>query len=161
MQDELKKDPYFEEFINIPLIRAGRKLQLAFFREAVAPEGLSIQEFRTLLILSGLQDTHLRELARAGRFDPTHVSRTAAQLERKGLLSRADDPDDSRRKRIVITDAGRDMIARIWPRAKAFDARIQQALGATQFSALRQGLVAILALEDLEPGGDIGAYAAE
>ncbi len=160
MQDDARQDDFFDHFINIPLIRAGRKLQLAFFKDAVQPAGLSIQEWRTLLALARLEDTHLRELARQGRLDATHVGRAAAGLEKKGLVALYDDPDDHRRRRVKMTEAGHGMIARIWPKARALDAKIRAELGDEAFADLRKSLVAILDMEELEPEGDVKVIAA-
>ena len=78
--DATENDLYFEQFINIPLIRAGRKLQLEFYKDALSPIGVSIQEWRTLLFIVRLKDGHMREIARYGRLDATHTSRAVSRL---------------------------------------------------------------------------------
>jgi len=146
-----ENDPYFEQFLNISLIRAGRKLQLSFYKDAIAPVGLSIQEWRALLFVERLQDAHMRQIARYGRLDATHTGRAVAKLVAKGLVSRFDDPDDTRRKRIRPTQAGSDMVAQIWPKARALDEKVRERLGKTRYGVLREALDMILDMEELEP----------
>ncbi len=143
------KSVYFEEFINIPVVRASRRLRNIFFREALQPEGLSVQEWQVLLNLDGIGDTHLRELARTGHLDPTHVSRTARALEKRGLVRRYDDQKDTRRKRITTTKAGKAVIARVWPKALEMDARVRTIIGSESHQALRMACTAILEAKDL------------
>ncbi|KMW57916.1 hypothetical protein AIOL_002884 [Candidatus Rhodobacter oscarellae] len=156
-----KNDPYFREFINIPLIRASRKMQNAFYRAALAPRGLSIQEWRTLLVCTRLKDDHLRAIARWGVLDATHVSRATASLETKGLVRRYADPKDVRRKRIAITQAGEALVAEIWPEAQSLDAHIRASLGEAEYAALRTALMQILDTELLAPAAREGSLAAE
>lgn len=146
------KNYYFERFINVPIIRTGRKLQNMFYREALQPEGISLQEWRVLLNLDGMGDTHLRELARVGHLDPTHTSRTVRALERRGLLTRYADQKDNRRTRLKTTQEGHELIARIWPIALELDAHIKSHIGPAQYQLLQDACLAVLDVPEFKPG---------
>ena len=140
-------DAIFGDFINVPVIRAGRRLQLHFYKTALAPLDMSIQEWRTLYYLEQFGETHLRELARFGHLDPTHVSRTATALEDRGLIRRYDDPSDNRRKRMAITETGQALVKQVWPHAKAMTEMVKDHLGDRDFAALVSALDKILGID--------------
>lgn len=157
----LDDDAYFERFLNAPLIRAGRKLQQVFYREAIAPTGLSVQQWRTLLIVNRLQEAHMREVARAGFLDATHVSRAVSGLERKGLVQVTPDGEDARRKRVRILPAGNALVDEVWPKAVALDQAMRDKLGAERYATLREALSLILDSEEIEIPDATGPLAAE
>ncbi|MEO1795827.1 MAG: MarR family winged helix-turn-helix transcriptional regulator [Pseudomonadota bacterium] len=150
----------FAAFINIGLDRAMRHTRAAFVAGTLTGEGLSLQEWRSLLNLSRYGDCHLRELSRRAGLDATHTSRAITELEKRGYVRRYDDTEDSRRKRLCTTETGDDLVDRVWAQALGLDARIQQRLGKTRYRALVEALDMIreMTIEDLQ--GDV-AVAAE
>jgi DNA-binding MarR family transcriptional regulator len=61
---------------------------------------------------SGLR---VNEVARAVVLSPTGMSRFVDRLEREGLVRREPDPADRRALQVVLTEAGRDLLRRMWP----------------------------------------------
>ncbi|MEX0287005.1 MAG: MarR family winged helix-turn-helix transcriptional regulator [Paracoccaceae bacterium] len=116
-------------FLNIRLIRTASKVALLFQREALRPNGLSVQEWRVLLNVAKLGDCHLRELSRIATIDPSHVSRGAKALEQRGLIQRNPDPDDARRTRLSVTDEGTELVDKIWPLAIDLNRRFAEEIG--------------------------------
>ena len=57
----------------------------------------------------------VNELARAIVLSPTGMSRFVDRLEREGLVRREPDPADRRALQVVLTEAGRDLLRRMWP----------------------------------------------
>ena len=112
------------DFLNINMHRATRKLTLMFHRDVLRPEGLSIQEWRSLLNLGKFGDCHLRELSRLAGLDASYVSKATLELEKKGLVRSYDDSTDPRRKRLTVTKKGSAKIDRIWPQAVALSGRV-------------------------------------
>lgn len=55
----------------------------------------------------------MRELAARMCCEPSNVTFVVDRLERRGLLERRPDPDDRRVKRLVLTDRGADLRARL------------------------------------------------
>ena len=149
------------DFLNISMHRATRKLTLMFVRDVLRPEGLTIQEWRSLLYLRKFGNRHLRDLARLAGLDPSHVSKAVADLQRKGLVQASDDKTDGRRKQLAVTENGLAAIDRIWPQAIGLSDRIEADIGKAKFQALKAGLVAILEIEDLSSEGLNRVHATE
>jgi DNA-binding MarR family transcriptional regulator len=55
------------------------------------------------------------ELAREVVLHPTAMSRFVDRVENAGYVRREPDPDDRRALQIVLTDAGVDLLRRMWP----------------------------------------------
>lgn len=135
-----RNDLDFDDFVNIDLARAMKRLQSNFQKNALKNAGLTLQEWRSLLNLARFGDTHLRELARLASLDATHTSRAALELENKGFVRRYDDEADSRRKRLAVTPEGHAVVDTVWAQARALDADVRKLLGKTRYRALREAL---------------------
>jgi DNA-binding MarR family transcriptional regulator len=57
----------------------------------------------------------VNELAREVVLSPTAMSRFVDRVEREGYVKREPDPDDRRALQIVLTDAGVDLLQKMWP----------------------------------------------
>jgi len=57
----------------------------------------------------------VNQLAREVALTPTAMSRFVDRVEKAGYVRREPDPDDRRALQITITDAGRDLLRRMWP----------------------------------------------
>ena len=57
----------------------------------------------------------VNELAREVVLSPTAMSRFVDRVENAGYVRREPDPDDRRALQIVVTDAGVDLVRRMWP----------------------------------------------
>jgi DNA-binding MarR family transcriptional regulator len=81
----------------------------------------------------------VNELAREVVLSPTAMSRFVDRAVAAGVVVREPDPDDRRAQQVVLTDAGRDLLRRMWPVyrrgiAEHFAAQLDgdpKALGAT------------------------------
>lgn len=76
------------------------------------------------------------ELARRLRIDRTNVSRLCQRMEDAGDLTRAQDPDDARARRLELTDQGRALATRVDAQSAAHFARVEVELGANAQSVL-------------------------
>jgi DNA-binding MarR family transcriptional regulator len=85
-------------------------------RELVA-EGLPDLGWYDLLWALRRNDGRLRvnELAREVVLSPTAMSRFVDRAVAAGVVAREPDPDDRRAQQVVLTDAGRAMLRRMWP----------------------------------------------
>jgi DNA-binding MarR family transcriptional regulator len=61
------------------------------------------------------QRLRVNELAREVVLSRTAMSRFVDRAERAGTVQREPDPDDRRAQQVVLTDAGRDLLRRMWP----------------------------------------------
>ena len=75
--------------------------------------GLPLSSYDVLVNLESAPDRQMRmsELADAVLLSRSGLTRLVERLEREGLLSRADCPDDARGSLAVLTDAGMDRLA--------------------------------------------------
>jgi DNA-binding MarR family transcriptional regulator len=90
-----------------------KSAEVDVFRVA-AELDLSLSQIRALFILSHADhDLALTELAPELALSVAAAGRAVDVLVRHGLVSRSEDAVDRRIKRIVLTDAGRDKIARL------------------------------------------------
>lgn len=81
--------------------------------EARMPDGMGVPQFSVLNHLVRVKDGQTPlDLARAFQTPKTSMSHTLAVLQRAGLVSMAENPDDGRSKRVFITEAGREFRAR-------------------------------------------------
>jgi DNA-binding MarR family transcriptional regulator len=57
----------------------------------------------------------VNQLAREVVLSPTAMSRFVDRVEKEGYVRREPDPDDRRALQIVITDAGVELLQKMWP----------------------------------------------
>jgi DNA-binding MarR family transcriptional regulator len=103
-------------------------------RLALAPHDLTHVQFVLLASLWWLEDhddqppTQTRLAEQAGT-DPMMTSQVTRKLEARDLLERAADPIDSRARRLRLTAAGRELVARALDDVEATDEDWFAALG--------------------------------
>lgn len=104
-------DPEGEFIADVPvylflmLFQAVRRNDTAGDK-ALRAMGLSLVNWRALLIIDRLQPCTMNELARASAVDRTTLTRTIDQLTADGLAVRVTPPEDRRQVRISLTAAG-------------------------------------------------------
>jgi DNA-binding MarR family transcriptional regulator len=57
----------------------------------------------------------VNELAREVVLSPTAMSRFVDRVEKAGFVVRAPDPEDRRALQVTLTDAGADLLRKMWP----------------------------------------------
>lgn len=135
-----RPDLILANFINVRLARTTARLTALFRREALKPNGLSLQEWRILLSVARLGECHLRELSRFATIDPGHASRSTRNLVERGLLRREDDPGHANKARFTATAEGHEIIDRIWPIALGITAEITERVGEDAIRSMNAGL---------------------
>ncbi|PZR55296.1 MarR family transcriptional regulator [Xylanimonas oleitrophica] len=84
---------------------AARHRELAM--RAAAGEGLPANLAEALWLLGGAETSpSMRELADRLRCDPSNATVLIGELERRGLVARAADVSDRRRRIVTVTEAG-------------------------------------------------------
>ncbi|HEY1853361.1 MAG TPA: MarR family transcriptional regulator [Solirubrobacterales bacterium] len=115
--------------------------------------GLSLTQCKAILEIGGLGEVipncQLKELAeRLGASTPA-ISRAVDDLVKKGLVTRVEDPDDRRARRIELTTKGRDVVDRIVTvRLKGVTA-FAASLSATQRRKLDAAVDALMDRDDI------------
>ena len=78
---------------------------------ALERHALTLPQLRLLEVLDGTGPTSARDLVARLEVTAPTVTSTVDRLVRKGLVSRAEDAEDRRRKRIELTAEGRGIVA--------------------------------------------------
>jgi DNA-binding MarR family transcriptional regulator len=99
--------PILEESLAYRIHRAARLLRQDFLRCATSA-GVELTPEQWFLVnkLRHTDGASQSELSDALLDDRPNISRILAGLEERGLVARRDDPEDSRRKRVSLTEAG-------------------------------------------------------
>jgi MarR family transcriptional regulator, lower aerobic nicotinate degradation pathway regulator len=124
------------------------------------PELLGM-DLRLLMALSYLGDhdgAPQHELVDALCIDAKNVVLLLNELEDRGQLVRRRDPEDRRRHRVLITEAGREALGRARDHMDAIENEVLQALDADERAALLKLLAR--ALRGVEHVADEGAHPA-
>ncbi len=116
--DEMGLDNFAPYLMNRIIGRYNSALS-----DEMAKLGLTTPQMRSLAVLSVRDGILIRELAVYAVVQQSTLSRGLDALANTGLIRREPDPDDSRATRIFLTDAGREVYARLWPHmSEAYEA---------------------------------------
>ena len=88
----------------------------AALRDELAQMGLTTPKARALSVLAVVEAPLIRELAVYTVTDPSTLSRALDQLDAEGLIRRETCAADSRATRVHLTESGRAVFDRLWPR---------------------------------------------
>jgi DNA-binding MarR family transcriptional regulator len=129
-------------FLPYRLNAAAARVSRAF-AERYRAFGISIPEWRVLAHLHHAGPVSVRDIELAAEMEKSKVSRAATRLESAGLIAKRVHEGDRRLVSLDLTDAGRDLLARLLPVALAYQAALVAELGGTA-AGLDAGLSAIL-----------------
>lgn len=106
------------------LISIARTVQELNFRFEKKFE-LSLTQWLVLAHLKDLPGCSALELSEALQVHPSSLTPALKRLKRKGYLSIANDPSDSRRKNLYLTREGRDQIQTLAPQIRPLFDKLQ------------------------------------
>lgn len=113
--------------------------------------GLTLPHFDVLVTLRLSEGISQQELAKRLLVTKGNVCVIAQKLEMEGLIERRSDPTDQRFHRLYLTEAGRKMLARIYPEHVALNARVMGGLSVAEQRTLHDLLARVdEALDDIE-----------
>jgi DNA-binding MarR family transcriptional regulator len=113
---------------------------------------LSMTQLKILHILDGSgKELTPSELAQFVGLSPAATGRAVDAMARSGLVSRRDDESDRRVKRLALTVAGSDAVARITAARLQGLTRIVEGLGPDERAALSKALAPLLLLNPVSP----------
>ena len=121
--------------LPIALIRA-REGVMAPIREMLAETGITEQQWRVLRVLAEFGRTDAKTLADRSSLLFPSLTRIAATLRDKGLVSQTRDDTDRRRQFIQLTAKGQKIIDDHAPRAAQIVDGFKQALGEHDYETL-------------------------
>jgi DNA-binding MarR family transcriptional regulator len=126
------------------LQRAAR-LTARRFDEAFRTLGLTNGQFSLLMSLNRPQPPGMGEVASLLGSDRTTLTAALKPLERRGLLEVLVDEQDRRGRRLVLTEAGRSLLAKATPIWEQTHAATEDLLGTAEPDRLRRALKALSA----------------
>jgi DNA-binding MarR family transcriptional regulator len=95
------------------LLRRANQIAAALFLEAVAEYDVTTTQYGVLMVLSSRGAVDQISMARILGLDRSTAGLVIANLERRGAISRAPDPNDLRRRVLTLTSAGEQLLANI------------------------------------------------
>jgi len=131
--------------LRLAVARLSRRIRQ---QAAVAGEELTASTQGALATIERLGPITLGELAAVEQVQPPSMTRMVGRLEEWGYATRVVDPADRRVARAVITDAGRELLARSRTRKDEYLARRIAELGETERALLARVLPLLERLQD-------------
>jgi DNA-binding MarR family transcriptional regulator len=131
--------------LRLAVARLNRRIRQ---QGASAGEELTASTQAALASIERLGPITLGELAAVEQVQPPSMTRIVARLEEWGYATRVVDPADRRVARAVITDAGRELLARSRTRKDAFLARRISELGDADRALLARALPLLERMQD-------------
>ena len=119
--------------------RAARALARRF-DEALRPVGLTNGQFSLLMSLNRPEPPTIGSVASLLAMDRTTLTAALKPLQRRELADARIDPSDKRGRLLVLTDAGRHVLAEALPIWERTHAEIDQRLGDIDPDAVRTSL---------------------
>lgn len=118
-----------DERLYFLLARAANAVRRGSDAQAIAAAGVTTAQAGALMAIAAGDRPSQRELGRELALGEPAVTGLVDRLARLGLVERVADPDDARRSRLQVTDAGRQAIAAVEPARRRVNAELARLLG--------------------------------
>ncbi|GAB3276640.1 MarR family winged helix-turn-helix transcriptional regulator [Microbacterium lacusdiani] len=126
------------------LLRRAQQLHLAAWQRDVSRDITSVQ-YAVLTVLERLPGSSQASLGAELDLDRSTIADLVARMTRRGLIERAQDPDDRRRNVLQLTDEGRARVTELRPRVDGLETVLAGDLSAGDRRELRRMLRTMLA----------------
>ena len=138
--DSLRLDGFLPYRLSVLSNAVSRKIADMYERDF----DISIWQWRIIAVLGEHDGLTATEVANKTLMDKPAVSRAAASLIDRDIISRRSDNADRRKAELRLTEAGRDIYDAIIPRALAYERELLASLSAEEARILH-GLLSRLA----------------
>lgn len=135
----LHLDDMLPYLMNRLLARLNQNLS-----EDLRKRGFTFQDWRVLAVLAVHEGANLTELAEAAVIPQPSVSRLAANLAKRGYVSRENGKTDSRNVHLFITPKGRAVYEKMRPLAVAEYRAAMKGFRASEYDNLRAALLRMM-----------------
>ena len=122
----------------ISLIRVHGRVQEAAARMVKEQSGLTLPHFDVLLTLMLGEGISQQDLSDRLLVTKGNICVIVQKLEAAGLIERRSDPTDQRFLRLYLTDAGRRVLAKVYPEHRALTAQIFGGLSQAEQKTLHE-----------------------
>ncbi len=113
------------------------------YDEALRPFGLTNGQFSLLMSLNRPEPATMGPVAKLLAMDRTTLTAALKPLERRALVEVAADPKDRRSRHLILTEAGRALLAQAVPAWRATQHDIEALLAAAEAESFRGELRAL------------------
>ncbi len=96
-------------------IRRMHQIAVAIFLQEAEGHGLTPVQYAAMQTVSDTPGVDQRTLARTIGFDTSTIGGVIDRLEARGLMQRGASPDDRRVRLLSLSDAGRALLAEVFP----------------------------------------------
>ncbi|MCG5072311.1 MarR family winged helix-turn-helix transcriptional regulator [Paraburkholderia tagetis] len=122
--------------------RAARNLA-RIFDEALRPLDLTNGQFSLLMSLNRPHPPAMKDVSTLLAMDRTTLTAALKPLERRGLVSIAQDPDDKRSRLLSLTPDGHRLLAEAFPIWQRTHTEVEAQLSSSEVDRLRRQLRAL------------------
>lgn len=135
---------------NCLLTRTRRisRLVTNLYDQALRPHGVHAPQFSLLVLIAKLDGASRAEIGRANHQERSTLTRNLALLLTEGWVEEARAGKDGRSRPIVLTQAGKDLLASATPAWRAAQVKARQLMG-------DDGAAAIVSIADSIPSDEI------
>jgi DNA-binding MarR family transcriptional regulator len=126
------------------LIRQVQLATRARLEEVVREFDITVAQYTVLSILNRNDQLSSADLSRHIEVTPQSMNELIANLERKDLVVRSENPDNRRIRRISLTRRGKEVIRVCELRVTALEAEIFQDFESTELDQFREALIRTL-----------------
>lgn len=141
---DLNLDAYLPYRLSV----ASNKVSALIAKAYEARFGLSVPQWRLLVILSQTAALSQKDIVLRSAMDKVTISRAVAALLARGLLVRTNKAYDRRVDVLSLSEAGRTIVADVTPLALGFEAALVEAIGEDQAASLSNMLTTLEARAD-------------
>lgn len=104
---------------------------------------LDIPQWRVLATLADGEEWTAKDIVASTRTHKSTISRAVAELEARKLVSRVQHEADGRAMTLQLTGRGRQLMDRLIPLAKSFEAELLSAMAPTHSRSLAEGIASL------------------
>jgi DNA-binding MarR family transcriptional regulator len=125
------------EICNCAALRQAARRVTKLYDDALAPIGLGVNQFSILARLSVVAPSTIQDLARRLVMDRSTLGHLLRPLEKRGFVKVEVSEQDRRSRVIVLTPAGKAVVAKARPRWAAAQRRFESSFGTEAAVELR------------------------
>lgn len=127
-----------EDFLPYRLSLLSNSISSRIARDYEAKFGISMPEWRIMMILAEYPGISGDEVCRRTRIEKSVVSRATARLLKRRLVTRSMNSQDRRRQVLALSETGKSVYDEVMPHARDFERRLLKNLSASDAKAFDQ-----------------------
>ena len=140
------------------LLAAASEAASARFHAHVRTRGVRVPEWRVLACLTDTDGSMVTELARYAMIEQSRLTKIIIQMDGRGLVTRRSDPQDGRRVRVFLTEAGRKLAGELVADARIHEQELLDSFRGGEGAEIKDTLKALIRhLETGKPDDDIAS----